>query len=205
MPAVGLRRSGYGREETDVGLMLSQNAEADALLDRDPLALLVAMVLDQQIPLERAFSAPYDLTQRLGHDLDAHELAEYEPDALADLFAQRPALHRFPKSMARRVQEVCQTLVDDHDGDVTGLWRDVADGRELLGRLRALPGFGEQKARIFLALLGKQLGVQPPGWREAAGGYGEEGSSKSVADIRDAQTLAKVREYKQRVKAAARR
>lgn len=187
-----------------MGLVLSQNDEADALLDRDPLALVIGMVLDQQVPLERAFSAPYDLTQRLGHDLDARELAEYDPEALADLFAQRPALHRFPRSMARRVQDVCRTLVENYDGAAAALWRDVRDGRELLARLRALPGFGEQKAKIFLALLGKQLGVTPPGWREAAGGYGDRGSHKSVADIRDAQTLAKVREYKQRMKAAAR-
>jgi uncharacterized HhH-GPD family protein len=186
-----------------VALSLSLRDDADALLDRDPLALLVGMVLDQQIPLERAFSSPYELTQRLGHDLDARELAEFDPEALAAVFGQPPALHRFPKSMAGRVQEVCRALVERYDGDVTGLWADVPDGATLLKRLKALPGFGEQKAKIFLALLGKQRGVTPPGWREAAGVYGEDGSYRSVADIVDSQSLGKVRAYKQQMKAAA--
>lgn len=186
-----------------MALMLSQNQAADELLDRDPLALLVGMVLDQQVPLERAFSAPLDLTERLGHDLDAGELAEYDPDTLAELFAQRPALHRFPKSMAGRVQELCGALVRHYGGDVTGLWHDAADGRELLARLKALPGFGEQKARIFVALLGKQRGVTPPGWREAAGAYGADGVYRSVADITDGASLGRVRAYKQQMKAAA--
>jgi uncharacterized HhH-GPD family protein len=186
-----------------VGFVLSQNADADAYLDREPLALLVGMVLDQQVPLERAFSAPLELTQRLGHEFDAHEIAAFDLEALVEIFAQRPALHRYPRSMASRVQEVCHLLVDRYDGDVTGLWRDVSDGRELLARVVALPGFGKQKAQIFVALLGKQYGVTPPGWREAAGGYGAEGVYKSVADITDAQSLEKVREYKQQMKAAA--
>jgi uncharacterized HhH-GPD family protein len=186
-----------------MSLSLSQNAEADALLDDDPLALLIGMVLDQQVPMERAFSAPYDLAQRLGHRPDAHELASFDAEALAAVFAQRPALHRFPKAMAGRVQDVCRALVENYDGDVTGLWRDAADGRELLRRLSALPGFGKQKSQIFLALLGKQRGVTPPGWREAAGGYGEEGVYRSVADITDEQSLAKVREHKRAMKAGA--
>ena len=186
-----------------MSLSLSQNAEADALLDDDPLALLIGMVLDQQVPMERAFSAPYDLAQRLGHTPDAQELASFDPEALAAVFAQRPALHRFPKAMAGRVQDVCRALVETYDGDVAGLWRDAPDGRELLRRLSALPGFGKQKSQIFLALLGKQRGVTPPGWREAAGGYGEEGVYRSVADITDDQSLAKVREYKRAMKAGA--
>lgn len=185
-----------------MSLTLSQNAEADALLDRDPLALLIGMVLDQQVPLERAFSAPHDLALRLGRPLDARDLAEADPEALAAVFATPPALHRYPKSMAGRVQQVCAVLVERYDGDAEGLWRDAADGRELLARLKALPGFGDQKARIFLALLGKQRGVTPPGWREAAGAYGADGY-RSVADITDAGSLAKVREYKQQLKAAA--
>ncbi|MBV9315568.1 MAG: Fe-S cluster assembly protein HesB [Pseudonocardia sp.] len=184
-----------------MGLCLSQRPDADALLDRDPLALLIGMVLDQQIPLEKAFASPYVLTQRLGHDLDAREIVEYDPQALVALFAAPPALHRFPRSMALRVRQVCQALVEHYDGKVDRLWADVENGRELLERLKALPGFGEQKAKIFLALLGKQRGVTPAGWREAAGGYGEVGSYRSVADIVDADSLARVREFKQAMKA----
>ncbi len=183
-------------------LMLSQDASADALLERDPLALLLAMLLDQQVPMERAFAAPYELQQRLGHDLDAHELADYDLDALVDLFARQPALHRYPKAMAGRVQQLCQALVDRYDGEVTGLWRDVSDARELLDRLVALPGYGMQKAQIFVALLGKQRDVRPEGWREVAGAYGDQGVYRSVADVTDAESLAKVREYKQQLKAA---
>lgn len=184
-------------------LMVSQDPAADALLDRDPLALLIAMLLDQQVPMERAFAAPYELRQRLGHDLDAHELAAYDPEALAGIFARPPALHRYPKSMAGRVQELSRALVERYHGDVTGLWRDVPDARELLDRLVALPGYGMQKAQIFVALLGKQRAVTPQGWREAAGGYGADGVYRSVADVTDAESLAKVREYKQQRKAAA--
>lgn len=182
-------------------LMLSQDSSADELLDRDPLALLLGMLLDQQVPMERAFAAPYLLQQRLGHDLDVHELADYDPDALAQLFAAPPALHRYPKAMAVRVQDLCRSLVKCYAGDVTALWRDVSDARELLDRLVALPGYGKQKAQIFLALLGKQRNVRPTGWREAAGPYGDEGVYRSVADVTDADSLGRVREYKQQAKA----
>jgi uncharacterized HhH-GPD family protein len=188
-----------------VSLMLSQDAPADALLERDPLALLLAMLLDQQVPMERAFAAPYELQQRLGHELDVRELADYDSDALADLFAQQPSLHRYPKSMAARVRDLCRALVERFDGDVTGLWRDVSDAHELLDRLVALPGYGNQKAQIFVALLGKQRNVHPQGWRQVAGPYGDEGVYRSVADVIDAESLAKVREYKQQVKAAAKK
>ena len=184
-------------------IRLSQNTEADALLERDPLALLIGMVLDQQIPLEKAFSSPLELTKRLGHDLDARELAAFDPQELAAVFAERPALHRFPSSMAGRVQEVARALVANYDGDVTQLWADVEDGKELLDRIAALPGFGKQKAAIYLALLGKQRGVRPAGWREAAGEFGPDGGYKSVADIVDPQSLLRVRDYKQQQKAAA--
>ncbi|WP_301548276.1 HhH-GPD-type base excision DNA repair protein [Micromonospora sp. C95] len=184
-------------------LVLPIDPEANQLLARDPLALLVGMVLDQQVSMEKAFSSPYVLAQRLGHDLDARELAGFDPEALVAIFAQPPALHRFPKAMAARVQEVCRVLVDRYDGDAARLWAGPADGRELLGRIIDLPGFGRQKAQIFLALLGKRFGVQPPGWREAAGAYGDPDAHRSVADVTDAESLRLVREYKQQMKAAA--
>ncbi|WP_433721371.1 HhH-GPD-type base excision DNA repair protein [Actinoplanes sp. CA-051413] len=184
-------------------LSLPIDAEANELLANDPLALLIGMVLDQQIPLEKAFSSPYVLAQRLGHAPTATELAEFDPEQLVTIFATPPALHRFPKAMAARVQEVCRALVGTYDGDAANLWRDAADGKELVKRIAALPGFGQQKSQIFTALLGKQYGVQPPGWREAAGAYGEEGSHRSVADIVDAESLGKVRAFKKEMKAAA--
>jgi uncharacterized HhH-GPD family protein len=176
---------------------------ANELLSTDPLALLIGMLLDQQVPLERAFSAPYDLTKRLGHNPTAEELAEYDPEALAAVFSERPALHRYPKSMAARVQALAQLIVARYDGDAGRVWGDAADGTDLRRRIAELPGFGAQKAQIFLALLGKQLGVQPAGWREAAGSFGEVGSYCSVADISDDDSLARVRAYKQELKAAA--
>ncbi|WP_214371264.1 HhH-GPD-type base excision DNA repair protein [Pseudonocardia sp. H11422] len=187
-----------------MSLTLAQDAAADALLDRDPFALLVGMLLDQQIPMERAFAAPAELARRLGCDnLDARQLAEYDPDKLIELFSRQPALHRFPKSMAGRVQALAVALVEQYDGDVTAVWADAGTGKELLRRLGALPGFGKQKAQIFVALLGKQRGITPEGWREAAGGYGEDGVHKSVADVVDGVSLGRVREYKQQMKAAA--
>jgi uncharacterized HhH-GPD family protein len=177
--------------------------EANELLSRSPLALLIGMLLDQQVPLERAFSAPLDLVRRLGHEPSAAELADFDPDALAAIFSERPALHRYPKAMAARVQDLARLIVDQYDGDASQVWQSAASGTELLKRTEALPGFGAQKAKIFVALLGKQLGVRPPGWREAAGMFGAEGSHLSVADISDAESLARVRSYKQGLKAAA--
>jgi uncharacterized HhH-GPD family protein len=184
-------------------LSLPIAAEANELLQRSPLALLVGMVLDQQVTFEKAFSSPYELAQRLGHEPTARELAEHDPDALVQIFAERPALHRFPKAMAARVQQVCQVLVDRYGGDAGKLWDEAPDGKQLLRRVSELPGFGRQKAQIFVALLGKQYGVQPEGWREAAGSYGEEGAHRSVADVIDDASLIRVREYKQQMKAAA--
>ena len=177
--------------------------EANELLTRSPLALLIGMLLDQQVSLERAFSAPLDLVRRLGHEPTAAELAEFDPVALAAIFSERPALHRYPKAMAARVQELARMIVDQYDGEASRLWQSAATGAELLERVAALPGFGAQKAQIFVALLGKQLGVRPEGWREAAGRFGAEGSHLSVADITDAESLAQVRSYKQELKAAA--
>ena len=184
-------------------LHLSQNAEADALLSEDPLALLIGMVLDQQILLEWAFTAPLLLKERLGRDLDAADIAAMDPEALAAVFAQRPALHRYPGSMAKRVQELARQLVEDYDGRAEGVWETAKSGEQLYRQVRNLAGFGEQKARIFVALLGKQLGVQPRGWREQAGDYGKDNTYMSVADIVDGPSLTKVREYKQQQKAAA--
>lgn len=178
-------------------------AEANELLGRSALALLIAMLLDQQVPLERAFSAPYDLVRRLGHEPTAEELASFDPGKLAAVFSERPALHRFPKAMAARVQELARLIVSEYDGEPAAVWSAAGSGAELLARVSALPGFGEQKAKIFVALLGKQLGVRPAGWREAAGSFGEEEAYKSVADIHDAESLARVRSYKQSLKAAA--
>jgi uncharacterized HhH-GPD family protein len=186
-----------------MGFMLSQQPEADALLDRDPLALVIGMVLDQQIPLEKAFSSPYVLAERLGHVPDAAEIAGMPEEDLVAIFAKPPALHRFPGSMAKRVQAMCRAVADRYDNDVTSIWTGATDGRDLLKRVGALPGFGNQKAQIFVALLGKQCGVDVPGWRAAAGDYGPEGTYKSVADIVDVESLRRVREYKKQLKAAA--
>jgi uncharacterized HhH-GPD family protein len=162
------------------------------------------MLLDQQVPMEWAFSGPYTIAQRLGRDdLDAHEIAGYDPDAFVALLSAKPAVHRYPGSMAKRIQQLCQYLVEHYEGDAAAVWRDVRTGKELLDRLMALPGFGKQKAQIFLALLGKQFGIRPEGWREAAGPYGEEGSYRSVADITGPESLEKVRAYKQQAKRAA--
>lgn len=191
-------------EGRDLTLRIAQQPEADALLARSPLAALVGMLLDQQVPMEWAFSGPYTLARRMGgDDLDAHEIASYDPEAFTALFTDKPALHRYPGSMAKRVQQLCQYLVAQYDGEASAVWRDAATGAELRKRLNALPGFGTQKAQIFLALLGKQFGVRPPGWREAAGAYGEAGSHRSVADITGPESLAEVRAYKQEAKAAA--
>ena len=184
-------------------LCLSGDPAADRLLSRDPLALLIGMVLDQQIPLERAFSAPLALQTRLGAPLKVAEIAAMDPDRLAAVFAERPALHRFPSANAKRVQDLCRLIVEDYRGRPADIWRTAKTGDELLRRIRALPGFGEQKARIFIGLLAKQLGIRPPGWEQAAGRFGEAGTFCSVADIVDAESLGRVRAYKQKLKAAA--
>ena len=184
-------------------LSLPIEPDANALLARNPLALLIGMLLDQQVPMERAFSAPFDLVQRLGHEPSAAELADYDPEALTAVFSKPPALHRYPRAMAARVQQLCRVIAEDYDGDAARIWGQAADGKDLLARLRRLPGFGPQKAQIFVALLGKQLGIQPGGWRAAAGHYGEDGTFRSIADIADEASLGKVRAYKQETKAAA--
>jgi uncharacterized HhH-GPD family protein len=185
-------------------LRIAQDPAADDLLGRDPLALLIGMLLDQQFPMERAFAAPRLLADRLGvQRLDAAGLAATDPEELARVFQGPPALHRYPGSMAGRTQELCRLLVERYGGRAEHLWADVPDGATMLRRLGELPGFGAQKSKIFLALLGKQYGVTPPGWREAAGDYGLEGSRRSVADITGPESLAQVRAFKQEQKQAA--
>jgi uncharacterized HhH-GPD family protein len=185
-------------------LRLAQDPDADALLASNPLALLMGMLLDQQFPLEWAFRGPWRLAQRMERtSLDAAEIADWEPEAFVKLMAGPPALHRYPAAMAERVQALCRVVVDQYGGDAAALWETAGTAKELLARLRALPGFGEQKARIFVALLGKQLGVRPEGWQEVAGPYGEDGSRRSAADVTDAETLAEVRAFKQAAKRAA--
>ncbi len=186
-----------------ISLSLPVDPDANELLARNPLALLIGMLLDQQVPLEKAFSGPRDLVRRLGHEPDAQELAEYDPDALAAVFSERPALHRYPRAMAARTQDLARLIVDRYDGDPAQVWASAGTGQELVRRIGELPGFGATKAQIFAALLGKQLGVRPPGWQEATGPFGQEGTRISVADITDRESLAEVRAYKLQLKAAA--
>ena len=205
---IGLRRVSYVRTPQAwsydglVKLPLTGDPAADRLLEEDPLALLVGMLLDQQVPMEKAFHSPYDLKERLGGRLDAVEIAGMDPDALRAVFAERPALHRFPGSMGERTLELSKALVQDYDGRAERVWETAKDGAELFANLKALPGFGDQKAKIFIALLAKRMGVQPPGWQEAAGFYADNGCY-SVADVDGPDSLAKVREYKRAAKAEA--
>ena len=185
-----------------VKLALAQDPAADKLLSTDPLALVIGMVLDQQVPLEWAFKGPATLKDRIG-TLDVHTIAEMDPDKLAAVFSQPPAIHRFPAANAKRVQELCRIVVEDYKGKADRIWKTAASGDELYRRIKALPGFGEQKARIFIALLGKQLRIATPGWQDVAGDFGKPGTFMSVADITNAETLGRVRQYKQEKKAAA--
>lgn len=184
-------------------LNLTGDPEADMLLSEDPFALLIGMLLDQQVAMELAFAGPRKIADRLG-GFAPELIADQNPEEFAALCAESPAVHRFPGSMAKRIQDLAREIVDNYGGDTAALWtRDDPDGTEVLRRLRALPGFGDQKARIFLALLGKQYGVTPPGWRAAAGDYGAAGSHMSIADVVDDGSLERVREYKKKMKAAA--
>ena len=184
-------------------MYLTGDDRADALLASDGNALLIGMVLDQQVPMEKAFSGPAVIAERMGGHLDVAAIAATDPEEFAALCSRPPAVHRFPGSMAGRVQGVCRVLVESYGGDAVNLWTDVPSGVELRKRIAALPGFGAQKAAIFVALLGKQYGVQPPGWREAAGAFGAAGSRISVADVVDEESLGQVRAAKKAAKAAA--
>ncbi len=186
-------------------LHFSGDERADRLISKDPLALLIGMVLDQQITIEQAFRGPAELVERLGLGvpIDAHQLASMDPATLVEAFSRRPSIHRYPASMAARVQALARVIADEYGGDAARLWTGARDGLELRRRVEALPGFGAQKAKIFVALSGKQLGVGPPGWEEASAPYGDPGSFRSVADIVDAESLAEVRRVKREAKAAA--
>lgn len=184
-------------------LHLTGDPAADELLASDPLALLVGMLLDQQVAMETAFLGPKKIADRMG-GFDVHRIAEADADAFAALCATPPAVHRYPGSMAGRVQALCRAVIATWDGRAETIWTSGdPSGREVLKRLKSLPGYGDQKARIFVALLGKQFGVQPEGWREAAGDYGVEGSRRSIADVVDAASLEEVRATKKQIKAAA--
>ena len=185
-------------------LQIAQDPHADEVLSTDPFALLVGMLLDQQFPMERAFAGPAKILDRFG-TLDPARVADADPEAFADLCATPPAIHRYGRSMAGRIQALARVVVDDYDGRASRLWEEAGSTQDLLARLQSLPGFGEQKARIFAALLGKRLGVRAEGWREAIGPYAEEGSFRSVADVVDPDSLQKVRDFKKQAKAAAKR
>jgi uncharacterized HhH-GPD family protein len=185
-------------------MQLATTDAANALLATDPLALLLGMLLDQQIPMEKAFTSPQVLAERMGTDrLDAHTIAGYDPVAFEELFRRVPALHRFPAAMAKRVQDLCRTVDERYGGDTARIWTEAGTGDELVDRIAALPGFGRLKAQIFAALLGKQFGIRPPGWLAATGIFGAPDTFRSIADVVDADSLRKVREYKQAQKSAA--
>jgi uncharacterized HhH-GPD family protein len=181
-------------------LHLAQDERADSLLSRDPFALLVGMLLDQQIPMEWAFTGPLTLRERMGGQLDAARIAATAPDEFAAIFKGPPALHRFPGSMGKRTQALCQYLVDHYGGEAAAVWSGVDDGRELVKRVRALPGFGGEKSKIFSAMLAKRFGVRPPGWEEATAPFSDD-EPRSVADIDSAESLQRVRNWKRMMKA----
>jgi uncharacterized HhH-GPD family protein len=183
-------------------LRLTGDPEVDQLLTADDNALLIGMVLDQQVPMEKAFSGPLVIAQRMGGPFDVAKIAAMSEDEFVALCSERPAIHRFPAAMAKRIRQVCQVLTDEYDGQARNIWEDARSGDEIKSRLARLPGFGSDKAAIFTAVLGKLRGVTPDGWRTAAGYYGEPGTYRSVADIVDDDSLQKVRETKKSVKAA---
>ena len=186
-----------------MALHITGDDHADEVLSTDSFALLVGMMLDQQYPMEHAFRGPAKVLERFG-TLDPAAIAAADPEEFAALCSRPPAIHRFPGSMAARLQEVARIVEDEYGGRAEHLWADAATGRELLRRVQALPGFGKQKAQIFVALLAKQLGVRPEGWEAAVGAYAEEGY-RSVADVVDPASLQKVRDHKKEMKAAARK
>jgi len=199
----GSSRCRWTLEYVMTQVRLTLDDDADLLLSQDPFALLLGMLLDQQMPMERAFLGPYKLAERLGQNpLDPRAIAAWEAEDFARICTTPPAVHRYPRSMAARIQALAAAVVQDYDGDTSSLWTTASTGEQVRSRLEALPGFGSAKAGIFTALLGKQLGVRPSGWQEASAPYGESGSFRSVADVVDEESLRKVRETKQAAKAA---
>lgn len=190
------------RDNARMATYLTGNATADALLDSDLNALLIGMVLDQQVPMEKAFSGPAVIAERMGGRFDVSAIAALPEEEFVAICAAKPAVHRFPGSMGKRVHQVCRVLVEQYDGRAENVWSEASTGAEVKQALMSLPGFGEEKATIFTALLGKQRDVTPLGWRDAAAPYGEEGVFRSVADIVDDESLQRVRETKRAVKAA---
>ncbi len=184
-----------------MGFNITGDPAADKVLDDSPFALLAAMMLDQQYPMEHAFRGPAKVLDRFG-SLEPAAIAAADPEKFAALCATPPAVHRFPGSMARRMQELAGIVEHEYGGDASRIWTQAGDARDLLRRVQALPGFGKQKARIFVALLAKQLGVRPDGWEQQVGAYAEPGH-RSVADVVDAESLQKVRDHKKQMKAAA--
>jgi uncharacterized HhH-GPD family protein len=184
-----------------MAIHITGDERADEVLTQSPFALLVGMMLDQQYPMEHAFRGPAKVLDRLG-SIEPDAVAAAEPESFAALCATPPAIHRFPGSMAARLQELARIVVDDYDGDAARIWTGAADARDLMKRVQALPGFGKQKAQIFVALLAKQLDVRPEGWEKTVGAYAEDGY-RSVADVVDAASLQKVRDHKKQMKAAA--
>ena len=184
-----------------MGLNITGDPRADAVLDGSPFALLLGMLLDQQYPMEHAFRGPAKILDRFG-SLEPAQIAAAEPEQFASLCSEPPAVHRFPGSMAQKVQAVAQIVVEEYDGDAERIWTDAENAQDLLRRMTALPGFGKQKAQIFIALLAKQRGVRPEGWETVVGDYSHEGY-RSVADVVDTASLEKVRAYKKAKKAAA--
>ena len=183
-------------------LAITGDVDADRLLNTDPLALLIGMLLDQQVPMEWAFRGPATLLDRLGR-LDAATIAEMDPEAFVAACRVKPAIHRFPNSMAGRIQDLCRHLLENHDGDAADVWEGAADGADLARRLRALPGYGAEKTKIFVAILAKRMGVAPDGWRAAAGPFADD-VPRSVADIDGPEALEGVRAWKKAQKAAGR-
>ena len=183
-----------------MAIHITGDEHADQVLQDSPFALLTGMLLDQQFPMERAFAGPATVLDRFG-SLEPAEVAAADPEQFAGMVAEPPAVHRFPGSMAGKIQDVARIVVQQYDGDTARIWTEAPDARELMRRVKALPGFGEQKARIFVALLAKQCDVRPEGWEQVAGDYAEEGY-RSVADVVDRESLDRVRAYKKQKKAA---